>query len=153
MNPPTERTVGQVVVDVIRAHGVRRAYCVPGESYLGVLEAVRELGSEFDLVVCRHEGGAAYMAEASGRLTGLPGVCMVTRGPGACNAAIGLHTAQHEGTPLILLVGEVTTGTQGRAAFQDIDLQSFYGGMAKKVFRISPRHLFTAPRLPGHCAR
>jgi len=153
MNPPTDRTVGQVVVDVIRAHGVRRAYCVPGESYLGVLEAVRELGSEFDLVVCRHEGGAAYMAEASGRLTGLPGVCMVTRGPGACNAAIGLHTAQHEGTPLILLVGEVTTGTQGRAAFQDIDLQSFYGGMAKKVFRVThAREAATVMRQAFHLA-
>lgn len=137
MNSPTERTVGQVVVDTIRAYGVHRAYCVPGESYLGVMEAVRELGTAFDLVVCRHEGGAAYMAEASGRLTGLPGVCMVTRGPGACNAAIGLHTAQHEGTPLVLLVGEVTTGTKGRAAFQDIDLQSFYGGMAKKVFQLT----------------
>ena len=140
MNPQQERTVGQVVVDVIRAYGVRRAYCVPGESYLGVLEAVRELGNDFDLVVCRHEGGAAYMAEASGRLTGLPGVCMVTRGPGACNAAIGLHTAQHEGTPLVLLVGEVTTGTKGRAAFQEIDLQAFYGGMAKKVFQLEHAH-------------
>lgn len=140
MNSQQQRTVGQVVVDTIRAYGVNRAYCVPGESYLGVLEAVRELGTGFDLVVCRHEGGAAYMAEASGRLTGRPGVCMVTRGPGACNASIGIHTAQHEGTPLVLLVGEVTTGTKRRAAFQDIDLQAFYGGMAKKVFQVEHAH-------------
>ncbi len=134
---PQPRTVGQIVVDAMRAHGVNRAYCVPGESYLGILDAVRELGTAFDLVVCRHEGGAAYMAEASGRLSGRPGVCMVTRGPGACNASIGLHTAQHEGTPMLLLVGDVTTGTKGRVAFQDIDLGSFYGAIAKKVFQVA----------------
>jgi acetolactate synthase-1/2/3 large subunit len=130
------RTVGQVVIDTLRAYGVNRAYCVPGESYLGILEAVRELGDAFDLVVCRHEGGAAYMAEASGRMTGLPGVCMVTRGPGSCNATIGLHTALHEGTPLILLVGDVTTGTKGRVAFQDIDFGSTFGGVSKAVLQI-----------------
>jgi acetolactate synthase-1/2/3 large subunit len=131
-----ERTAGQVVVDTLLSNGITRGYCVPGESYLGLLEAVREVGDAFDLVVCRHEGGASYMAEASGRMTGLPGVCMVTRGPGACNAAIGLHTAQHEGTPLLLLVGDVTTGTKGRSAFQDIDLKAFFGGIAKKVFQV-----------------
>jgi len=133
---PRSCTVGQVVIDTLRAYGVNRAYCVPGESYLGILEAVRELGDAFDLVVCRHEGGASYMAEASGRMTGLPGVCMVTRGPGSCNATIGLHTALHEGTPLILLVGDVTTGTKGRVAFQDLDFRSTFGGVAKAVLQI-----------------
>ncbi|NML34186.1 thiamine pyrophosphate-binding protein [Paraburkholderia sp. G-4-1-8] len=117
-------------------HGVQRAFCVPGESYLAILEAIREQGDAFDLVVCRHEGGAAYMAEASGRITGKPGICLVTRGPGACNAAIGVHTAQHEGTPMILLVGDVTRGTKGQFAFQDIDLHQLYGGMAKQVLEI-----------------
>lgn len=135
MNTPP-RTVGQVVIDALLAQGIRRAFCVPGESYLGILEAVRELGDGFDLVVCRHEGGAAYMAEATARMGGLPGVCMVTRGPGACNASIGIHTARHEGTPMLLLVGDVTSGTKSRAAFQDIDLAGFYGSMAKQVFQV-----------------
>jgi hypothetical protein len=124
-------SVGEVVVKSFVEHGVQRAFCVPGESYLAILEAIREQGDAFDLVVCRHEGGAAYMAEASGRLTGKPGICLVTRGPGACNAAIGVHTAQHEGTPMILLVGDVSRGTKGRFAFQDVDLHRLYGGMAK----------------------
>lgn len=128
------RTGGQIVVDILTANGIDRAYCVPGESYLGVLDAVREAGNTFDLHVCRHEGGAAYMAEAYACLTGKPGVCMVTRGPGACNATIGIHTAEQEGVPMILLVGHTTTGTEGRVAFQEIDLQALYGGMAKQVF-------------------
>ena len=128
------RTGGQMVIDILAANGIDRAYCVPGESYLGVLDAVREAGNSFTLHVCRQEGGAAYMAEAYACLTGRPGVCMVTRGPGACNAAIGIHTAEQEGVPMILLVGHTTTGTQGRAAFQEIGLAAFYGGMAKRVF-------------------
>ncbi|MDE0539280.1 MAG: thiamine pyrophosphate-binding protein, partial [Rhodospirillales bacterium] len=128
------RTGGQVVIDILAANGIDRAYCVPGESYLGVLDAVREAGNSFTLHVCRQEGGAAYMAEAYACLTGRPGVCMVTRGPGACNAAIGIHTAEQEGVPMILLVGHTTTGTEGRVAFQEIDLAAFYGGMAKRVF-------------------
>lgn len=127
------RTGGQLVVDVLKANGIDRAYCVPGESYLGVLEAIREAGNSFQLHVCRQEGGAAYMAEAYACLTGKPGVCMVTRGPGACNASIGIHTAEQEGVPMILIVGYTTTGTEGRVAFQDIDLQAMYGGMAKWV--------------------
>lgn len=137
MNASHTKTVGQIVIDALVAQGVRRAFCVPGESYLGLMEAVRELGAGFDLVVCRHEGGAAYMAEAAARVSGLPGVCMVTRGPGACNASIGLLTAQHEGTPLLLLVGDVTSGSKGLGAFQDIDLGAFYGGMAKQVFELT----------------
>ncbi len=128
------RTGGQMVIDILAANGIDRAYCVPGESYLGVLDAVREAGNSFTLHVCRQEGGAAYMAEAYACLTGRPGVCMVTRGPGACNAAIGIHTAEQEGVPMILLVGHISTGTEGRAAFQEIDLAAFYGGMAKRVF-------------------
>ncbi|WP_126282998.1 thiamine pyrophosphate-dependent enzyme [Burkholderia stagnalis] len=135
-NSSTTFSVGHAVVKSIVEHGVQRAFCVPGESYLAILEAIREQGEAFDLVVCRHEGGAAYMAEAAGRITGKPGICMVTRGPGACNAAIGVHTAQHEGTPMILLVGDVTRGTKGQFAFQDVDLQRLYGGMAKEVLEI-----------------
>ncbi|MDA0241608.1 MAG: thiamine pyrophosphate-binding protein, partial [Proteobacteria bacterium] len=127
------RTGGQLVVDALLTNGIDRAYCVPGESYLGVLEAIREAGNSFQLNVCRQEGGAAYMAEAYACLTGKPGVCMVTRGPGACNASIGIHTAEQEGVPMLLLVGHTTTGTEGRVAFQEIDLQGMYGGMAKWV--------------------
>lgn len=131
--PDDTRTGGQLVVDALLANGIDRAYCVPGESYLGVLEAIREAGNSFQLNVCRQEGGAAYMAEAYACLTGKPGVCMVTRGPGACNASIGIHTAEQEGVPMLLLVGHTTTGTEGRVAFQEIDLQAMYGGMAKWV--------------------
>ena len=94
---------GSLITKILYKNGVNKAFCVPGESYLGILEAIRLYKKKFDLVVCRHEGGASYMAEAYGRLTKTPGVCMVTRGPGACNAAIGVHTAYHEGSPMILL--------------------------------------------------
>ena len=98
---------GALITKILIQNGISKAFCVPGESYLGVLEAIRESKNKFDLVVCRHEGGAAYMAEAYGRLTQKPGICFVTRGPGACNASIGVHTAYQEGTPLILFVAPV----------------------------------------------
>ncbi|SVD74523.1 uncharacterized protein METZ01_LOCUS427377, partial [marine metagenome] len=92
-----------------------------------------QVKDEFDLVVCRHEGGASYMAQAYGRMTGKPGLCMVTRGPGACNALIGVSTAAQESTPMILIIGHVTTSTAGRFPFQEIDPQAVYGSVAKWV--------------------
>ena len=122
---------GALITKILIQNGISKAFCVPGESYLGVLEAIRESKNKFDLVVCRHEGGAAYMAEAYGRLTQMPGICFVTRGPGACNASIGVHTAYHEGTPLILFVGQVPVKSLKKNAFQSIDTDKFFNSMAK----------------------
>src|SRR5690554_3557762 len=99
-----ERKGGQLIVDSLRLHGVDHVFCVPGESYLEVLDALHDV-PEIDLVVAKHEGGASNMAEADGKLTGRPGICMVTRGPGATHASIGVHTAQQDSTPMILFVG------------------------------------------------
>ena len=122
---------GALITKILIQNGINKAFCVPGESYLGVLEAIRESKNKFDLVVCRHEGGAAYMAEAYGRLTQMPGICFVTRGPGACNASIGVHTAYHEGTPLILFVGQVPVKSLKKNAFQSIDTDKFFNSMTK----------------------
>src|SRR3546814_6216928 len=97
---------GQIVVDALRRHGVEVVFCVPGESFLGILDALLD-APEIRLVTCRHESGAAYMAEAYGKLTGKPAVCLVTRGPGVCNASIGLHAAKHDSTPMLVLIGHV----------------------------------------------
>src|SRR5680860_325657 len=99
----TLRSGGQLIVDALRLHGADRVFCVPGESYLDVLDALYD--SDISTVVCRHEGGAAYMAEAQGKLSGRPGIVMVTRGPGAANAFVGVHTAYQDAVPLILFVG------------------------------------------------
>lgn len=125
------RSGGQVVVQQLERHGVQRAFCVPGESYLAVLDALHD--STIDLVTCRHEGGAAYMAEAHGKLSGRPGVCLVTRGPGASNALIGVQTAWHDGTPLVLFVGLVPRANRYRHAFQEIDVESVFRSTAKHV--------------------
>jgi len=122
---------GALITKILIQNGINKAFCVPGESYLGILEAIRESKKKFDLIVCRHEGGAAYMAEAYGRLTQMPGICFVTRGPGACNASIGVHTAYHEGTPLILFVGQVPVKSLKKNAFQSIDTDKFFHSMAK----------------------
>lgn len=127
------RTGGQLVVDALIAHGIDRVFCVPGESYLAVLDALHDVPDKIDVVVCRHEGGAAYMAEAYARQTGKPGICLVTRGPGSCNASIGVLTAWHEDTPLLLIVGHVTSGTEGLRAFQELDPRSAFAGMAKSI--------------------
>ncbi len=127
------RTGGEVVADALLAWGVTRGFCVPGESYLGLLGALDRARNAFDLVVCRHEGSAAYMAEAYGRMTGRPGVCLVTRGPGASNALIGVATAAQESTPMVLIIGNVSTGSEGRFAFQEIDVKSVFGSVAKWV--------------------
>ncbi|MFC3339763.1 thiamine pyrophosphate-binding protein [Paracandidimonas soli] len=130
------RTGGQVLVDALRIHGVDTAYCVPGESFLAVLDALHEVKDALRLVVCRQEGGAAHMAEAHGKLTGSPGICFATRGPGATNASIAVHTARQDSTPLILFIGQVGRDCMEREAWQEIDYRHMYGHIAKWVVQI-----------------
>ncbi len=130
------RTAGQILVDCLIHHGTELGFTVPGESFLGVLDALYDRERDFKLIVCRQEGGAAFMAEAYGKLTSRPGIAFVTRGPGATNASIGVLTAHLDATPMILFVGQITRSTEGRAAFQEIDLQSMFGSMAKMVVDI-----------------
>lgn len=126
-----ERTAARVLVDCLLAQGVTTAFGVPGESYLAVLDALHDVGDRIRLVANRQEGGAAFMAAAWGKLTGEPGVCFVTRGPGATNAAIGVHTAQQDSSPMVLLVGQIDTSMRGREAFQELDYRAVFGPMAK----------------------
>ena len=126
---------GQLVVGALRAHGVEMAFSVAGESYLEVLDALYD-APEIHLVTCRQEGGAAFMAEAYGKLTGQPGVLLVTRGPGACNASIGVHTAFQDSTPMIVLVGQVARHQIDREAFQEVDFRKMYAPLAKWVTQI-----------------
>jgi acetolactate synthase I/II/III large subunit len=136
------RTGGQVLVDQLRIHGVDTVYCVPGESYVAALDALADARREIRLVVCRQEGGAANMAEADGKLTGRPGVCFVTRGPGATNASIGVHTAFQDSTPMVLLVGQVARDALEREAFQEIDYRRMFGELTKWVAQIDdPRRI------------
>lgn len=128
------RTGAQILVDQLEVQGIEHVFCVPGESYLAVLDALHD--SPIQLTVCRHEGGAAIMADAAARLGDRPGICMVTRGPGATNAAHGIHIAQHDSTPLILFVGQVERGMRGRGAFQEMDYAAFFGSTAKWVCEI-----------------
>jgi acetolactate synthase-1/2/3 large subunit len=121
------RTGGQVLVDQLELHGVQHAFCVPGESYLPVLDALHD--ANIRLVSCRHEAAAANMAEAYGKLTGRPGVCLVTRGPGATHASVGVHIASQDSTPMIVLVGQVPTASLGRDAFQELDYPHAFGGL------------------------
>jgi acetolactate synthase-1/2/3 large subunit len=132
----SRRSGGQILVDALRIHGVKRAFCVPGESYLAVLDALYDVREEIDLVVCRQEGGAAYMAEAYGKLTGEPGICFVTRGPGATNASVGVHTAFQDSSPMILFIGQVARDQQYREAFQEVDFRQMFGPLAKWVVQI-----------------
>ncbi|MGM0583671.1 MAG: thiamine pyrophosphate-binding protein [Pseudomonadota bacterium] len=143
---PAERTGGEALVAQLVRHGVEHAFGVPGESYLAVLDALHD--SPVGLVVCRQEGGAAMMAEAAGKLTGRPGVCFVTRGPGASNAFHGLHIAQQDSTPMILFVGQVARGTRGRDTFQELDYGAVFGSVAKWVVEIDD-----AARVPELVAR
>lgn len=122
---------GAVLVRELLARGVDTVFCVPGESYLAALDALHDVADRIRLIVCRHEAGAANMAEAWGKLTGRPGVCFVTRGPGACHASIGVHTAKQDGTPLILFVGQIPTDQKGRGAFQEVDYRAAFGDLAK----------------------
>src|ERR1700761_3802758 len=137
----TLRTGGQILVDQLKIHGVDRLTCVPGESYLAALDAMYE--RDIDVLICRHEGGAAIMAEAYGKLTNKPGICFVTRGPGATNAAHGVHIAQHDSTPMILFIGQVERAARGRGAFQEMDYRAFFGSTAKWVVEIE-----TAAQVP-----
>ena len=130
---PATETGGTAIVRALIENGINRGFCVPGESFLGILNAFDTYKDNFDLVVCRHEGGASFMAEAQARMTGKPGVCLVTRGPGSCNALIGLSTAMQESTPMILIIGHVSTGTAERFPFQGIDPKSVFGSVSKWV--------------------
>ena len=130
------RTGGRILIDGLLGHGIDTIFCVPGESYLAALDAIHEVGDRIALITCRQEGGAAFMAEAHAKLTGRPAAVFVTRGPGACNASIGLHTAFQDSTPLLLLVGQIARGHLGREAFQEIDQEAFLGPVTKYVARI-----------------
>lgn len=132
---PTVRTGGQILIQVLCQQQVRHVFCVPGESYLSALDALHD-AADITTVVCRHEGGAAMMAEACGKLTGRPSVCFVTRGPGATNAASGIHVAAQDSTPLVLLIGQVSRDALGREAFQEIDYGLFYNALAKHVEQV-----------------
>ncbi|HCQ58722.1 MAG TPA: thiamine pyrophosphate-binding protein [Sulfitobacter sp.] len=142
------RTGGQVLVDQLLIHGADTAYCVPGESYLEVLDALHDVQDRFTLINARHEAGAANMAETYGKLTGTPGICMVTRGPGACHAAIGVHIAQQDSTPMILLVGQIARDTTDREAFQEVDYRAMFGPIAKWATQIDD-----PARVPEYMAR
>jgi acetolactate synthase I/II/III large subunit len=123
------RTGGEILVDQLIVHGARHAFCVPGESYLAVLDAFHDRA--LNVTVCRHESGAAMMAEAIGKATGRPGICFVTRGPGATNASPGIHIARQDSTPLIVFVGQVGRGMREREAFQELDYRAVFGSIAK----------------------
>ncbi|WP_028998117.1 thiamine pyrophosphate-binding protein [Azohydromonas australica] len=146
------RPGGHLLVEALIAQGVDTVFGVPGESFLAALDGMHERRDAIRFIACRHEGGAAFMAEAQGKLTGRPGVCFVTRGPGATNAAIGVHTAFQDSTPLLLLVGQVARHQRDREAFQELDFRQVFGpgtlGMAKWVAEVDD-----AERLPEYVAR
>ncbi len=146
--PPGSRLAGHLLVECLVAQGVTHAFGVPGESYLAVLDGLHAHRDKIQFITCRQEGGAAYMAEAVGKLTGRPGVCMVTRGPGATNASIGVHTAFQDSTPMVLLVGDVGSDMRDREAFQELEYLSFFNSMVKRVERIDD-----ARRIPEYIAR
>ena len=137
---------GQILVDQLRAQGVGRVFSVPGESFLAVLDGLYDSGIQN--VVCRHEGGAVMMAEAHGKVTGRPGVCFVTRGPGACNAASGVHVARQDSTPMVLFVGQIARGHRDREAFQEVDYRAMFGPLAKWVAEVDQ-----TKRLPEYVSR
>src|SRR5688500_17537331 len=141
------RTGGELIVASLLAQGATHAFGVPGESYLPVLDALHDTSDRLRFVICRHEGGAAYMAAAYGKLTGRPGVALVTRGPGASNAAVGIHTAMQDSTPLVMLVGQVGSDFIDREAFQEIDYRRMYAPVAKWAAQID-----RADRVPEYIA-
>lgn len=130
------RTGAQLLVDTIIANGSTIGFGVPGESYLAVLDALHDVGDAFRFIQTRHEGGAAFMAEGYGKLTGEPGLCFVTRGPGVTNASIGIHTAKQNSTPMICFVGQIDSAMRDREAFQEIDYRAVFGTMAKWTVEI-----------------
>src|SRR5436190_23329793 len=141
------RTGGRILIDQLRIHRADTVFCVPGESFLALLDALYDAREDIRLIVCRQEGGAAYMADAYGKLTGHPGVAIVTRGPGATNAAVGVHTAAQDSTPMIVLVGQVGSDFVDREAFQEIDYRRMYAGVAKWAAQID-----RAERIPEYVA-
>jgi acetolactate synthase I/II/III large subunit len=128
------RTGGQILIDQLVIQGVKHIFCVPGESYLAALDAMHD--APLNVTICRQEGGAAMMAESHGKLTGRPGICFVTRGPGATNASPGIHIASQDSTPMILLVGQVGREMRGREAFQELDYRAVFGSMVKWAIEI-----------------
>ena len=153
MNPtPSSRIAGHRLVEALIAQGVHTVFGVPGESFLAVLDGFHEHREQIRFIACRQEGGAAFMAEAQGKLTGRPGICFVTRGPGATNASIGLHTAFQDSTPMVLFIGQVASEQRDREAFQELDYRQMFGpgtlGMAKWVGEVHD-----ADRLPEYVAR
>jgi len=147
-NTGARRAGGEILVDALQGHGVERVFGVPGESYLAALDAFYGARNRIEFTVCRQEGGAAYMAEAWGKLTGRPGICFVTRGPGATNASIGVHAAMQDSTPMILLVGQVARDQADREAFQEIDYRRMFAPVAKWVAQIED-----AARIPEYVSR
>ena len=125
------RTGGQVLIDALRKHDVDTVFCVPGESYLGALDALYDVRDSIRVITCRHESGATYAAEAYGKLTGKPGIAFVTRGPGACNGSIGVHTAFQDSSPMILFIGQVPREFKGREAFQEVDYNAMFAPLSK----------------------
>jgi acetolactate synthase-1/2/3 large subunit len=144
------RIGGHILVDALLANAVDTVYCVPGESYLPVLDALHDAGAAGTVrtIVTRHEGAASNMAEAHGKLTGRPGICFVTRGPGATHAANGVHTAMQDSTPMILFVGQIEGKFKGREAFQEVDYRRMFGGLAKWATEID-----SLERIPEIVAR
>jgi acetolactate synthase-1/2/3 large subunit len=140
-------TGGQVLVEALRLQGVTRVYCIPGESYLPVLDALHDAAG-IAVVSARHEGAAANMAEADGKLTGRPGICFVTRGPGATHASVGVHTAHQDSTPMILFIGQVARDARDRGGFQEVDYRAMFTPLAKWVAEID-----SAARIPEYVAR
>ncbi|WP_165777033.1 thiamine pyrophosphate-binding protein [Paremcibacter congregatus] len=132
----TTETAAECLVRALRINQVEKAFCVPGESYLAVLDALHDVADKLELITCRQEGGAANMADAYGKLTGKPGICFVTRGPGATNASIGVHTAFQDSTPMILFIGQVARDQFDREAFQEVDYRQMFGPLAKWVAQI-----------------
>ncbi|MGA9026844.1 MAG: thiamine pyrophosphate-binding protein [Steroidobacteraceae bacterium] len=145
--PPARQSGGQILVDALRAQGVDRVYCVPGESYLPVLDALVDV-PDIAVVSSRHEGAAANMAEADGKLTGRPGVCFVTRGPGATHASVGVHTAFQDSTPMLLFIGQVARGSQDREGFQEVDFRAMFSPLAKWAAQIDQ-----VERIPEYVSR
>ncbi|MDN6158051.1 MAG: acetolactate synthase, partial [Brevibacterium sp.] len=127
-------SAGHLLVKELEAHGVQRSYLVPGESYLDVLDGLHD--STITPIVCRQEGGAGYMAVAEGRMTGIPGIAMVTRGPGASNVMVSVHTAYQDATPLVVFVGLIPIAARGRESFQEFDLNGWFSTTAKKVLTL-----------------
>ena len=142
------RNGGQLLVECLVALGAKTSFGVPGESYLAVLDALHDTAGKLDFVLCRNEGGASFMAAAWGKLTGTPGICLVTRGPGATNASIGVHTAMQDSVPMLLFVGQAETGMLGREAFQELDYRAVFGSMAKWAVEID-----SPDRIPEIVAR